>query len=82
MSSSKFELDGLGPSGQGPFQVPIAQSVRIKEGSDVVELSITVMHRGEPQQVLVTIPNRFGYQLAGVFRRAATTDAVQEAAKG
>jgi hypothetical protein len=30
---------------------------------------------GEPQHFQVTIPNRFGYQLASAFKRAAETDA-------
>jgi hypothetical protein len=81
MNSSKFELDGLGPDGQGPFRVPAAQSVLVKEGSDAVELTLNVLHEEMLKQVLVTIPNRFGYQLASAFKRAAETEAASKAAK-
>jgi hypothetical protein len=33
------------------------------------------------KQVLATIPNRFGYQLASAFKRAAETEAASKAAK-
>ena len=82
MNSSKFQLDSLGPDGQGPFRVPTAQSVLVKEGSDAVELTLNVLQEGVLEQVLVVIPNRFGYQLASAFKRAAETDAATKAAKG
>ena len=71
MANQPFELEGVGPNGEGPFRVPSAQSVQVNERTDAVELLLGVLDKGEHQQVLVTIPNRFGYQLAGAFKRAA-----------